>query len=96
MNDPQHRPHPVIRAIARVVVGVMAFNALSPLSVLAQAPRVRIVVASIEPRTRGRRRRMEVARYGQTFKDRAVARLLPPAAQKKEIAQLDQWLAKQK
>jgi hypothetical protein len=43
-----------------------------------KAPRVRILVTSIEPRTRGRRRRMEVARYGQAFKDRAVARLLPP------------------
>lgn len=36
MSNDQPRPRPVIRAIARVVIGVMAFNALSPLSVLAQ------------------------------------------------------------
>ena len=35
-NNPPNRPRPLIRAIARVVVAVMAFNALSPLSVLAQ------------------------------------------------------------
>ena len=39
---------------------------------------VRIVVVSIDPETRGRQRKNEVARYGQSFKDRAVARLLPP------------------
>jgi len=48
-------------------------------------PRVRIVVASIEPRTRGRRRRMTVARYGQAFKDRAVARLLAPESATLEV-----------
>lgn len=36
MNDPQGRARPVLRAIARIVIGVLAFNALSPLSVLAQ------------------------------------------------------------
>ena len=36
---------------------------------------VRIVVVSIDPETRGRQRKNEVARYGQSFKDRAVARL---------------------
>lgn len=40
-------------------------------------PRVRIVVASIEPRTRGGDEGQELARYGQAFKDRAIARLLP-------------------
>ena len=35
-HDKQYRPRRLIRAIARVVVGVLAFNALSPLSVLAQ------------------------------------------------------------
>src|SRR5437879_3244457 len=49
------------------------------------SPRVRIVVASIEPRTRGRRRRTRVARYGQAFKDRAVARLLPPESAALEV-----------
>ena len=48
-------------------------------------PRVTILVASIEPRTWGRRRRTEVARYGQTFKDRAVARLLPPESAALEL-----------
>ena len=40
-------------------------------------PRVRTVDAFIE-QPRGRRSRTYLARYGQTFKDRAVARLLPP------------------
>ena len=45
----------------------------------AECPRVRIVVAPIEARTRGRDDEAKSsARYGQAFKDRAVARLLPP------------------
>lgn len=51
-----------------------ALGHVSPIQALC----VRIVVVSIDPETRGRQRKNEVARYGQSFKDRAVARLLPP------------------
>ena len=40
-----------------------------------QSPRVTILVASIEPRTRGGAEGQKSAQDGQTFKDRAVARL---------------------
>src|SRR5436305_5358779 len=55
--------------------------------VRALSPCVRVDVASIEPRTLGQRRGCELARYGQSFKNRAVARLLPPeSASLEEVA----------
>ena len=42
------------------------------------APRVRVPVTLIEPTNRGQRSENGLARYGQAFKSRAVARLLPP------------------
>jgi len=44
---------------------------------LDQPPCVKLLVALIGLPTRGDRRR-EMARYGQQFKDRVIARLLPP------------------
>ena len=58
-----------------------------PVSAGPHPPCVRVDVASIEPRTLGQRRGCELARYGQSFKNRAVARLLPPeSASLEEVA----------
>mgnify|MGYP003541946082 FL=1 len=45
---------------------------------LRAAPKQRACVVTAECSTRGHRRENELARYGQAFKDRAVAKLLPP------------------
>src|SRR3954447_14246580 len=54
------------------------FKGIAWVGVAKNPPCVRVDVASIEPRTLGQRRGCELARYGQSFKNRAVARLLPP------------------
>src|SRR5947209_12586104 len=58
-----------------------------PLRRTSGAPCVRIDVAWIELHTLGQRRGRELARYGQSFKNRAVGRLLPPeSASLEEVA----------
>ena len=61
-------------ALPKLLVGAPS-DAQVPLG---QPPRVTMVVASLNLEPRGHRKGKTVARYGQSFKSKAVARLLPP------------------